>query len=181
MYNYIWGGRMKTKYIRKIIIFILSATFLVGCSNNLKSENLKIKNENNQLKQQLDIANEKVKTQNELYDLRNTLDSETNTILLELSKGNVDYLKDKTTDNTTISGNKIVSTIKNNVVKAEFEIPTKQLNLRQRAYMLSDDKKQFHSIYEVLPMEESNILRTLHVYFILENGKWKLDCIMRDE
>ena len=172
---------MKIKYTKQIIIFVLSATFLVGCSSNLKSENLKVKNENNQLKQQLGIANEKIKTQNELYDLRNTLDSETNTMLLEIYKGNVKYLKDKTTNNITISGNQIVSKIKNNEAKAEFDIPTKQLNLRQRAYILSDDKKDFHSIYEISPMEESNILKTLNVYFTLENGKWKLDCIMRDE
>lgn len=171
----------KIKSIKKMVLFTLLTFFLVGCSSNEISENTKLKNENNQLKQQLDIANEKIKTQSELYDLRNILDYKTHMILLELSNGNTDYLKDKVTNNVTVSGNKILSNSGPEGTKIQFEIPKELFNLRQRAYTLSDDKKEFSSIYEILPIEESNIMKTLHVYFILDNGQWKLDLIMRDE
>lgn len=172
---------MKTKYIKKIMIFCFLVIFLVGCSNNLKAENIKLTNENKQLKQQLDKANEKIKAQNELYDLRNTLDSLTYDILSKLTAGNVSYLKDKSTNKITISGNKVVSKHKQVNTNVEFDIPKAMLNLRQRAFILSDDKKEFHLIYEILPITESTIYKTLNVYFVLDNGQWKLDFIGKDE
>lgn len=172
---------MKTKYIKKAIIFCLSVLVLVGCSNNLKEENLKLTIENKQLKQQLDNANEKIKVQNELYDLRNILDSLTYDILSKLTTGDVSYLKDKSTNNISISGNKIVSKHKQVNIDVEFDIPKTMPNLRQRAFILSDDKKELHFIYEIIALTQSDIYRTLNVYYVKDNGQWKLDYICKDE
>lgn len=167
-----------TKCIKQFILSVVTSFFLVGCSSNVALKNTTLKNENKELTQQLVIANKTIKAQNELYDLRNILDYKTHMILSELSKGNTDYLKDKITNNITISDNKLVSNSKN---KGELEISKEQFTLRQRAYMLSDDKKEFSSIYEFFPIDQSNVLKTLHVYFILDNGQWKLDFIDRAE
>jgi Uncharacterized protein involved in chromosome partitioning len=168
-------------YIKKIVLFTVALLFVTGCSSKLKSENNALKDENKQMKQQLDNANEKLKAQNELYELRNILDSQTHEILSELSKGNTSYAGDKTTANITVSGNKVVSNSKTGGIKVELELPKEQFNLRQRAYTISDDKKEFNSIYEILPIQESQVLKTLNVRFVLENGKWKLDYMGRDE
>lgn len=155
---------------------------LFGCSNNLKLENTKLANENNQLRQQLDEANEKVKFGAELYDIRNELDILTYDILLKLTTGDISFLKNNSTNNISISGNAIISKDKDRNSSCQFDIPEKMPILRQRAFMLSNDKKQFHSIYEIVSNDkQDSILKTLNVYFVLDNGKWKLDFIGKDE
>jgi hypothetical protein len=159
--------------IRRTILVFLSVIFLIGCTSNSKSEN-------QELKQQLNTANEKIKTQNELYDLRNILDAEVHRMIIEAYKGNIGYFKDKITNNITMTNNKIISNAISNRVKVEIDIPKERFDIRQRAYMFSDDKKEFSSIYEIYPIVD-NSLKTIHVYFILDNGNWKLNYIGKDE
>lgn len=168
-------------YIRKIILLGILIIVLGGCSNSYKNEYTVLKDENKQLKQQLSIVNEKIKYQEELYDLRNILDLQTHEMIYKLSKGDISYLKENTTNNITFLGDKLISSNTNIGSKSEFEIPREQFSLRQRAYMLSENKQEYHSIYEFFPTEESNIFKTLHVYFVLNNGQWKLDTIFEDE
>lgn len=175
------------KHIMLIILLIMPMLLLAGYSDSIKSQNAALKNENEQLRQQLDIANEKIKIQDEIYDLRNLLDYHTHEVLLKLgmgfSKEDDSYLNSILTDSITVSGNRVLSKDEAKNWSAELEIPETKFNLRQRAFMLSEDKKEFSSIYWILPIDESTMgerLEALYVYFVLDDGEWKLNYINID-
>lgn len=122
-------------------------------------------------------------TWKETYELRNTLDLWAHAILTHLEGGDTEYLKNKISDNITISEDKLIYKKPN---YKDFIIPKNPENkyiLRQRAYMFTDDKKnKFLSIYEIISGGfQTERQGTLNFHFILKDGKWLLDFLNEDE
>jgi hypothetical protein len=171
-----WGSILK-KGITLIILLITCLLLITVYS----SENQKKEIET--LNQQLKISNEKLQEAEELYYLRNILDYNLYNILGSLIKGDSVFAKENFAPNVKISDKKLISEL--NGLESEFLIPDRTMKLRQRAYMLRDDK--YMAIYEIYDAgynqgnKYDDRLWTLNVNYIKVNSNWKLSYIKIDE
>jgi hypothetical protein len=171
-----WGSILKKGIT--LIILLITCLLLITV---YRSENQKKEIET--LNQQLKISNEKLQEAEELYYLRNTLDYNLYNILGSLIKGDSVFAKENFAPNVKISDKKLISEL--NGIESEFLIPDRTMKLRQRAYMLQDDK--YMAIYEIHDAgynqgnKYDDRLWTLNVNYIKVNSNWKLSYIKIDE
>jgi hypothetical protein len=171
-----WGSILKKGIT--LIILLITCLLLIAV---YRSENQKKEIET--LNQQLKISNEKLQEAEELYYLRNILDYNLYNILGSLIKGDSVFAKENFAPNVKISDKKLISNL--NGLESEFLIPDRTMKLRQRAYMLQDDK--YMAIYEIYDAgynqgnKYDDRLWTLNVNYIKVNSNWKLSYIKIDE
>ena len=173
------------KILSLMCILAFIVTLFTGCEeknsteSNLTNKLELLEKENKELKTKLEIAQEEIKKYEETYNLRNELDMEAYEILNHLQKNELNYLKDKITDNIVISEGKLI--IKDKSENShQFTLPKDEFVIRERAYMLNDDKTEFDSIYELRNDSEEH-MKTLNYKFVLKNDDWLLDYIDIDE
>lgn len=147
---------------------------------------------NKELSLELSEANSRIATlkeTNELRiieeaELRNILDLTAYEILDHLEKGDLNYLRDKVTENVLITEDKLFFRNKylENSSYVEYIITKNKLLIRQRAYKLNESKDEFISIYEILSGgSQSERINTLNFSFVLKDDKWLLDWLKEDE
>jgi hypothetical protein len=126
-------------------------------------------------KKELAEANKKLAFIQETRNIRDMLDLESYTILLQLQKGNIKYLVNKTTENITIKENTLISK------HLEFQLPKDPLVIRQRTYIVDDKITKYHSIYEIMNNKENERLETVNFFFVKVKDEWLLDNLAIDE
>jgi hypothetical protein len=171
-----WGSILKKGI--KLIILLITCLLLITVYWGEKQ-----KKEIEALNQQLKISNEKLQEVQELYYLRDNLDYNLYNILGSLINGDSVFAKQNFAPSVKISDKKLVSEL--NGIESEFLIPDRTMKLRQRAYMLQDDK--YMTIYEIDDAgynqgnKYDDRLWTLNVNYIKVNSNWKLSYIKIDE
>lgn len=145
---------------------LLLAFIFTGCDANRELDSTK---------KELAEANKKLVFIQETRDIRDMLDLESYNILIQLQKGNVRYVENKTTENITIKGNKLVS--KN----VELQLSKDPLVIRQRTYIVDEKITQYHSIYEIMNNKENERRETVNFFFVKVKDSWLLDNITIDE